>query len=252
MMRKTIFIIATLLTSMVVQAQGVSSLSPEEISRMADSLTRALTEGQAWTKVRDASEALYLELRAKGKTRTDALLNMQRIALPGVDIGELGPKGQEIRRQLTEIAQDTKKKDGLSESTAVATTALTMQDLLQHLEPIERPNQIHLAVISDNVAQLRRSENLYDGKNPRVVMAFTERLDPKKSQSCKVDILNLSGNVYFTVECSENGKDTYPVAKSKSECSINNDRMRPLSLALQSTQSTPAKEVYIWCSFSPN
>jgi hypothetical protein len=250
-MLKVIISLATLPALMSAQAQGVSDPNSEDISKISKSFALAITEGQAWAQVKKSSEALYLELRARGETRVHAMLNLQRIALPGVDITDLGSQGLEIRRHLANISLYTQKKDRLSEPTAVAATALTMQDVLQSLESIEMPNQIHMAVVSENVAQLRRSENLYDGKSPRVAMSFSERLDPKQNQSCKVDVLNLSTKVYFTVECRENGKDTYPVAIAKSDCSINNDRMRPLSLALQATQSIPAIEVYIWCSLKP-
>lgn len=255
-MHKTILTVAMMVTSLSSQAQHASpavvDLTSNEIARLAESFDRTLTEGQAWARVKANSEALYLELRGQGETSKQAMHNLQRIALPGLEIGEFGQRGQEIRQYLAELTQYARRKDGLSETAAVAATALTMRDVLQSFVAIERPSQIHMAVTdSDGFAQLRRSESLYEGKKPRVVAAFTERLGSAQSQSCTVGTLNLSENVYFSVECRVKGKDTYPVATAKSECSINNDRMRSLRLILQSAPSEPATEVLVWCSFDP-
>ena len=135
---------------------------------------------------------------------------------------------------------------------SVAATALALHEVLQTLIALERPDQIHLAVVEqDGNAKLRRSVPLHDGGKPRTVVEFTEPVGPALSQECTVDTLGLAQETYFTVKCRARGKNPRPVAVAKSECSINSERFKSLRLAIQADESKPETEVLVWCSFQP-
>jgi hypothetical protein len=255
-MRTVILATALALCAPAAHAQsspsGLPDLTPEQIDRMADSFTRAYSEGQAWARIRIPLEELYLELREKGETNRQAVHNLRRLALPGVDVAEYGQRGQQIRHELEGLTQYVRRKDKISEPAAAAVTTLTLQEVLQTLIAIERPNQVHMSVAEQgDSAKLRRSQTLYDGKKPRTLTEFTERVSPLVDQECTVDTLGLTEDVYFNVTCRARGKDSYPTATAKSQCSINNDRMRSLRLVLQSKETEPTFEVLVWCSFGP-
>jgi hypothetical protein len=191
-------------------------------------------------------------LRQKGETRKEAIHNLQRIGFPGVDIAEYGQNGQEIRRELDQVAQYVRRKGGLGESASIAATSLTLHEVLQTLVAIERPSKIHIAIEGDGgTAARRRSENLYEGSAPRFIVKFTERIHAETGQECTVDTLRLTEEVYFTVICHARGKDSYPRAVAQSQCSINDDRMRAARLVLQISESAPSREVFVWCSTDP-
>jgi hypothetical protein len=256
MMRHSLVAIAMTLCTHFTLAQDARpadlALTPEQINRMAESYERTLVEGQAWARVKDRLDVLYRQLRQKGETREEAMHNLRRIGLPGVDVAEFGQKGQEIRQELDRVAQYVRRKDGLSESASVAAAFLTLHNVLQTLVAIERPSQIHIAIEGeDGNAKKRRSENLYEGNTPRFIVKFTERVDADAGQECMVDTLRLTEEVYFTVTCRAHGKDTYPMAAARSQCSINDDRMRAARLVLQASESASSREVFVWCSSDP-
>lgn len=118
-MRTTLLSVALAISSMGTQAQSAPGqsldLTGEQVGRMAESFDRAVTEGQAWARIKPPLEALYIELRGKGESRQQAIHNLRRIALPGADITEFGNRGQQLRADLEQLAQYVRKKDGLGE-----------------------------------------------------------------------------------------------------------------------------------------
>lgn len=229
-----------------------ADLTPEQAARMADLFDTARTEGAVWARITGPLDGLYRELRRKGETRRQALHNLGRIGLPGVDIAEFGAIGEQVRRELDAIAQHAQRRQGLGDAAAAAVTALAFRDVLQTLVAVEPPSRIHLAVTGpDGNASPRRSESLYDGPRARLTTAFDERIDAARGPDCRVDTLRLSDEVYFTVTCHGRGPGSYPQATAKSECSINDDRMRPLRLTLQSAEADPPRELLVWCSAEP-
>lgn len=232
--------------------QGSLVPTPEEIRRIADIHERSLVEGQAWARVKSHLDVLYRQLLQRGETRQEAIHNLRRISLPGIDVEEFGQKGQEIRRELDLVAQYGRQKSGLSEPASVAAVALTFHDMLQTLVAPERPGRIHMAVKGeDGTAATRRSEDLYEGTSPRRSAKFTEQLGGGTNQECTVETLRLTNEVYFTLTCQARGKDAYPRAVVESQCSINDDRMRASRLTLRTSEPAASREVFVWCSTGP-
>lgn len=255
-MRNSLAALATALWLPCALAQearpAIPDFTPEQVGRMADSYERTLVEGQAWARVKDHLDPLYRELRKKGETRKEAMHNLQRIGLPGVDVAEFGQKGVEIRRELDHVAQYVRRKDGLNESASVAATFLAFYEVLQAMVAIERPSRIHMAIAGeDGIETRRRSENLHEGNKPRFIVKFSERVDAETGQECMVDTLRLVEEIFFTVTCQARGKDSFPLAAATSQCSINDDRMRAARLVLRTSESAPSREVYVWCSSDP-
>jgi hypothetical protein len=255
-MRQLITIVAiTLCTSPSLAQDNRSSppaLTPKNVDIMMDSYERALIEGRAWKKIMPSLEGLYRELRQNDQTRKEAMHSLRRIGLPGVDISEFGERGQEIRRDLDRVTQYIRLKDNLSESASVAATFISLHEVLQTLEAIERPNRIHIAIQGeDGIAKERRSESLHEGGKPRHIFEFTERLTAKETQECTVDTMHIVDDVYFTLTCRANGKETYPMAAVSSKCTVSNDRMVAASLVLQPTEAAEHRRVYVWCSNAP-
>ena len=231
---------------------AIPDLTPEQLGRMADSYERTLVEGRAWARVKDHLDALYRELRQKGETRKEAMHNLQRIGLPGVDVTEFGQKGAEIRHELDRVAQYVRRKDGLNESASVAATFLALHEVLQATVAIEWPSKIHMAIAGeDGIEKRRLSESLREGNKPRFIVKFSERVDAETGQECMVDTLRLMEEIFFTVTCQARGKGSFPLAAATSQCSINDDRMRAARLVLRASESTSPREVYVWCSSDP-
>lgn len=256
-MRHPLLAMVVALVSLASQARDVPpegiDPTPAQIDRMADAFERAVSEGQAWASVKGHLDVLYRAVRAKGETRSQAIHNLGRIGLPGVDIGELGQRGQQVRRELEGIAQDARRRQGLTESAAVAATALALREVLLTLVAVETPSRIHLAVAEPaGHARLRRSEQLNTPAPRGITTEFTEQIQPGNDQACTVETLRLAENVHFSVTCRARGKGTYPMAVVNSECSIHNDRLRAVRMALQSSEAEQPHEVFVWCSYDPS
>jgi hypothetical protein len=253
--RKYFLSIAVALFPTISSAQNPPNavvISPEDLDRMAEVYDQITAEGPAWIKVEEKLKVLYRKLRQKGVMRRDAVRILRRAGIAGVEIEEYGQEGQDIRHELNRVTQYAMRKYKLSEPVSAAETLLDFYDAVRSVSAAEMPDQIHLAIVGDDGnATTVHSESLYQGAVPRRTAEFSKLVDANRGSECTVETMYLTLDVYFTVTCRGGGKNSFPLSAVSSECSTNDGRMKPARLTFQVSDSSPSREVLVWCTMSP-